>query len=120
MLAYIEAIQEFKRNKEVALAVLKNYPRNDDREALEHNYNGYREQVSVRADSGTGGDSYHLDGAFKHHAGGEKRRSGAIRLVQSGAASRSERLRQTAAREVRESRRSGMHSTLQQRTDFTV
>jgi NitT/TauT family transport system substrate-binding protein len=39
MLAYIEAIHDFKRNKEVALAVLKKYTRNDDREVLEHNYN---------------------------------------------------------------------------------
>jgi NitT/TauT family transport system substrate-binding protein len=39
MLAYIEAIHDFKRNKETALAVLKKYTRNDDREVLEHNYN---------------------------------------------------------------------------------
>ena len=39
MLAYIEAIHDFKRNKEVALAVLKKHARNDDREVLEHNYN---------------------------------------------------------------------------------
>ena len=39
MLAYIEAIHDFKRNKEVALGVLKKYTRNDDREVLEHNYN---------------------------------------------------------------------------------
>ena len=39
MLAYIEAIHDFKRNKEAALAVLKKYSRNDDREVLEHNYN---------------------------------------------------------------------------------
>jgi NitT/TauT family transport system substrate-binding protein len=39
MLAYIEAIHDFKRNKEAALAVLKKYTRNDDREVLEHNYN---------------------------------------------------------------------------------
>ncbi len=32
MLAYIEAIHDFKRNKETALAVLKKYTRNDDRE----------------------------------------------------------------------------------------
>jgi NitT/TauT family transport system substrate-binding protein len=38
MLAYIEAIHDFKRNKEVALAVLKKYTRTDDREVLEHNY----------------------------------------------------------------------------------
>jgi NitT/TauT family transport system substrate-binding protein len=35
MLAYIEAIREFKRNKEAALRVLKKYTRNDDREVLE-------------------------------------------------------------------------------------
>ena len=39
MLAYIEAIHDFKRNKEAALMVLKKYTRNDDREALEDSYN---------------------------------------------------------------------------------
>ena len=34
MLAYIEAIHDFKRNKEAALAVLKKYTRNEDREVL--------------------------------------------------------------------------------------
>ena len=38
LLAYIEAIRDFKRNKEAAIAVLKRYSRNDDREVLEHNY----------------------------------------------------------------------------------
>jgi NitT/TauT family transport system substrate-binding protein len=38
MLAYIEAIHDFKRNKEAALAVLKKYTRNDDREVLEDSY----------------------------------------------------------------------------------
>jgi len=38
MLAYIEAIHGFKRNKEAALAVLRRYTRTDDREVLEHNY----------------------------------------------------------------------------------
>lgn len=38
MLAYIEAIHDFKRNKEAALAVLKKYSRNDDREVLEDSY----------------------------------------------------------------------------------
>ena len=38
MLAYIEAIHDFKRNKDTALAVLKKYTRNDDREVLEDNY----------------------------------------------------------------------------------
>lgn len=38
MLAYIEAIRDFKRNKEVAIAVLKKYTRTEDREVLEHNY----------------------------------------------------------------------------------
>ena len=38
MLAYIEAIHDFKRNKEAALAVLKKYTRNDDREVLEDTY----------------------------------------------------------------------------------
>jgi NitT/TauT family transport system substrate-binding protein len=38
MLAYIEAIHDFKRNKEAALAVLKKYTRNDDREVLEDAY----------------------------------------------------------------------------------
>ena len=41
MLAYIEAIHDFKRNKETALAVLKKYSRNDDREILEDSYNNY-------------------------------------------------------------------------------
>jgi NitT/TauT family transport system substrate-binding protein len=39
MLAYIEAVHDFKRNKEAALTVLKKYTRNEDREVLEHNYN---------------------------------------------------------------------------------
>jgi len=39
MLACIEAIHDFKRNKETALAVLKKYTRNDDREVLEDAYN---------------------------------------------------------------------------------
>src|SRR4249920_3927242 len=39
MVAYIEAIHDFKRNKEAALAVLKKYTRNDDREVLEDSYN---------------------------------------------------------------------------------
>jgi NitT/TauT family transport system substrate-binding protein len=38
MLAYIEAIHDFKRNKEAALMVLKKYTRNDDREVLEDSY----------------------------------------------------------------------------------
>src|SRR5215470_4290791 len=38
MLAYIEAIHDYKRNKEAALAVLKKYARNDDREVLEDSY----------------------------------------------------------------------------------
>src|SRR4249920_3516312 len=41
MLAYIEAIHDFKRNKEAALAVLKKYTRNDDREVLEDSYSSY-------------------------------------------------------------------------------
>ena len=41
MLAYIEAIHDFKRNKESALTVLKKYTRNDDREVLEDSYNNY-------------------------------------------------------------------------------
>jgi len=41
MLAYIEAIHDFKRNKETALAVLKKYTRNDDREVLEDSYINY-------------------------------------------------------------------------------
>jgi ABC-type nitrate/sulfonate/bicarbonate transport system substrate-binding protein len=41
MLAYIEAIRDFKRNKESALAVLKKYTRNDDREVLEDSYTNY-------------------------------------------------------------------------------
>src|SRR5262249_7933806 len=38
LLAYIEAIRDFKRNKETGIAVLKKYSRNDDRDVLEHNY----------------------------------------------------------------------------------
>gem|GEM_PF-87518 len=38
MLAYIEAIHDFKRDKEAALAVLRKYTRNDDREVLEDAY----------------------------------------------------------------------------------
>jgi NitT/TauT family transport system substrate-binding protein len=38
MLAYIEAIHDFRRNKETSLAVLKKYTRNDDREVLEDSY----------------------------------------------------------------------------------
>ncbi len=41
MLAYIEAIHDFKRNKESAFAVLKKYSRNDDREVLEDSYANY-------------------------------------------------------------------------------
>jgi len=41
MLAYIEAIHDFKRNKEAALAVIKKYNRNADREVLEDSYNNY-------------------------------------------------------------------------------
>ena len=39
MLGYIEAIHDFKRNKEAAIGVLRKYTRTDDREVLEHNYN---------------------------------------------------------------------------------
>jgi NitT/TauT family transport system substrate-binding protein len=38
MLACIEAVHDFKRDKETALAVLKKYTRNDDREVLEDFY----------------------------------------------------------------------------------
>lgn len=41
MLAYIEAIHDFKRNKEAALKVLKKYTRNDDTEVLEDSYSYY-------------------------------------------------------------------------------
>ena len=41
MLAYVEAIHDFKRNKEAALAVIKKYNRNADREVLEDSYNNY-------------------------------------------------------------------------------
>jgi NitT/TauT family transport system substrate-binding protein len=41
MLAYIEAIHDFKRNKEAALKVLKKYTRNDDPEVLEDSYSSY-------------------------------------------------------------------------------
>jgi len=38
MLAYIEAIHDYKRNKEAAIAVIKKYTRTDDREVLEDAY----------------------------------------------------------------------------------
>ena len=41
MLAYIEAIHDFKRDKEAALKVLKKYTRNDDFEVLEDSYGYY-------------------------------------------------------------------------------
>src|SRR6266850_1377646 len=41
MLAYIEAIHDFKRNKETALKVLKKYTRNEDPEVLEDSYSNY-------------------------------------------------------------------------------
>jgi NitT/TauT family transport system substrate-binding protein len=41
MLAYIEAIRDFKRNKEAALKVLKKYTRNEDTEVLEDSYTNY-------------------------------------------------------------------------------
>jgi ABC-type nitrate/sulfonate/bicarbonate transport system substrate-binding protein len=41
MLAYIEAIHNFKHNKEAALKVLKKYTRNDDLEVLEDSYANY-------------------------------------------------------------------------------
>ena len=41
MLAYIEAIHDFKRNKEAALMVLKKYTRNDDLAVLEDSYSNY-------------------------------------------------------------------------------
>jgi NitT/TauT family transport system substrate-binding protein len=41
MLAYIEAIHDFKRNKEAALTVLRKYTRNEDREVLEDSYSNY-------------------------------------------------------------------------------
>ena len=41
MLAYIEAIRDFKRDKDAALKVLKKYTRNDDAEVLEDSYSNY-------------------------------------------------------------------------------
>src|SRR5258706_1831526 len=41
LLAYIEAIHEFKRNKEAAIATVKKYSRNEDREVLEDSYSNY-------------------------------------------------------------------------------
>jgi NitT/TauT family transport system substrate-binding protein len=41
MLAYIEAIHDFKRNREAALPVLRKYTRNDDLEVLEDSYTNY-------------------------------------------------------------------------------
>ncbi len=102
MLAYIEAIHDFKRNKEAALAVLKKYTRNDDREVLEDSYSQFGKQVSGFADSDSRRDTDDSDGAFKHGSGGEKRRSRTIRRVQNRARDRSERFHQTALREVGE------------------
>ena len=99
MLAYIEAIHDFKRNKEAALAVLKKYTRNDDREVLEDSLQQCRQQISDFADSDDRRDTHDSGGTFKHRAGGEERRSGTIRLVQDCAGDRSERVRQTALRE---------------------
>ena len=41
MLAYIEGIHDYKRNKETALKVLRKYTRNEDREVLEDSYSYY-------------------------------------------------------------------------------
>jgi NitT/TauT family transport system substrate-binding protein len=41
MLAYIEAIRDFKRDKDAALKVLRKYTRNDDPEVLEESYSNY-------------------------------------------------------------------------------
>jgi NitT/TauT family transport system substrate-binding protein len=41
MLAYIEAIHDFKRDRTAALKVLKKYTRNEDAEVLEDSYNNY-------------------------------------------------------------------------------
>ena len=41
MLAYIEAIRDFKRDRETALKVLRKYTRNDDAEVLEDSYHNY-------------------------------------------------------------------------------
>ena len=41
MLAYIEGIHDYKRNKEAALKVLRKYTRNEDREVLEDSYSYY-------------------------------------------------------------------------------
>ena len=47
MLAYIEAIHDFKRNKEAALMVLKKYTRNDDLAVLEDSYSNYANKYLV-------------------------------------------------------------------------
>ena len=99
MLAYIEAIHDFKRNKEAALTVLKKYTRNDDREVLEDSYSNVRKQISGFADSDNRRDTHDSDGTFKHSARGEERRSRTIRLVQDCAGDRSERIRQATLRE---------------------
>ena len=92
MLAYIEAVHDFKRNKETALAVLKKYTRNDDREVLEDSYSNIASKyltmliptLEYPDDS---------DGPFKHSASGEERRPGTIRLAQDRQRDRSERFR---------------------------
>ena len=100
MLAYIEAIHDFKRNKEAALAVLKKYTRNDDREVLEDSYNNSASKYLPLPIPTHRGDTDDSDGTFKHDAGGEERRSRTIRLVQDRPGDRSKRVYQTALREV--------------------
>ena len=99
MLAYIEAIHDFKRNKETALAVLKKYTRNDDREVLEDAYNNAASKYLAMPIPTIEGIRHDSHGTFKHGAGGEERRSGTIRLDQDCAGDRGERVRQTTLRE---------------------
>ncbi len=47
MLAYIEAIHDYKRNKEAALQVLRKYTRNDNAEILEDSYRYYANKYLV-------------------------------------------------------------------------
>ena len=99
MLAYIEAIHDFKRNKEAALTVLKKYTRNDDREVLEDSYSNVASKYLRFTNSDNRGDTDDSDGTFNHSSRGEERRSGTIRLVQDCARDRGERVCQKALRE---------------------
>ena len=81
MLAYIEAIHDFKRNKETALAVLKKYTRNDDREVLEDSYSNYANKYLALPIPTARRNSHDSCGAGGNGAGGKERRARAIRRL---------------------------------------